>query len=178
MSVFTALPQDMLQWEINRFLDPLSRLHWNEVLKKDERVYKKLSPDYAIKHQIKLSHQGYQDIAWNLQLSLGRISGEGPEGPSSPSLDIPNSVKLLKKFFAWFEDPKNHVVLMYIKGRKARFLEDICQWTEEDMELYEHISIEQTDELRAEAREVLVLVSDVPFIRHVSQVGHQSAFAA
>ena len=45
------------------------------------------------------------------------------------------------------------------------------------MELYEHISIEQADELRAEGREVLALISEVPFIRHVSQVGHQSAFA-
>lgn len=171
MSVFTALPQDMLQWEINRFLDPLSRLQWNEVLKKDERVYKKFPKDYAIKHQFKISYASYHSIAPALLHSLGRLEN---------GFAAPNALKafrLLKKLFAWFKDPKNHIVIMYTTGRKEGFLENITQWTEEDMELYEHISIEQADEIRAEAREVLALISEVPFIRHVSQVGHQSAFA-
>jgi hypothetical protein len=169
MSVFTALPQDMLQWEINRFLDPLSRLQWNEVLKKDERVYKKFPRDYAIKHQFKISYASYRSVAPAfLFVALAHPSA------------APNALKafrLLKKLFAWFKDPKNHIVFMYTAGRKENFLENIAQWTEEDMELYEHISIEQGDELRAEGREVLALISEVPFIRHVSQVGHQSAFA-
>lgn len=175
MSVFTALPQDMLQWEINRFLDPLSRLHWNEVLKKDERVYKKLPPDYAIKHQMMLSHQEYQDIAWKLQLSLGHIGGEGPDGVW-PSIDVPKSVKLLKKYFAFFKDPKNHVVLMYIKARKESFLEGISQWTDPNIDLYENLSGAEVELLREEAFELLKLLAEIPFIRNVPMAGHKNVF--
>jgi hypothetical protein len=178
MSVFTALPQDMLQWEIARFLTHKDALNWNEVLKKDERIFKKLPTDYAIKHQIHLSHQGYQDIAWKLQLSLGRVGHEGPDGEVWPSLDVPKSVKLLRKYFAFFKDPKNHVVLMYIKGRKARFLENIGQWTELDMELYESLSETEVEELRDEAFDVLNLVADVPFVRDVPVKDYKNAFAA
>jgi hypothetical protein len=176
MSVFTALPQDMLQWEINRFLDPLSRLHWNEVLKNDERVYSKFPKDYAIKHQIKLSHQTYQEIAWNLRLSLGCFDGEGPEGASSPSLDPQKSVKWLKRYFAWFKDPKNHIVLMHIEARKEWFFEGIRQWTEEDMELYETLSDAEVEALRDEALDTLNLVEDVPFLRNVPVKNYQNAF--
>lgn len=171
MSVFTALPQDMLQWEINRFLDPLSRLQWNEVLKRDERVYKKLPPDYTIKHQIRISHQNYQVLAKSLQFSLGRVADGGWD-----HIHIPNSVKLLKKYFAFFKDPMNHVVLMYIKGRKARFLENIGQWTELDMELYENLPETEVEALRDEALETLCLVAGVPFVRDVPVKDHQNAF--
>ena len=171
MSVFTALPQDMLQWEIARFLTHKDALAFNEVLRKDERVYKKLPADYAIKHQFKISHNSYHSIAPALLFSLSRIQDGWQE------IHAPKAVKLLKKLFAWFKDPKNHVVLMHTTGRKEGFLENIGQWTEGDLELYEHISSSKVDELRAEAREVLALISEVPFIRHVSQVGHKNAFA-
>ena len=161
----------MLQWEINRFLDPLSSLQWNEVLKNDERVYKKFPKDYAIKHQIKVSHQAYQDIALKLQFSLGRVSDGGWD-----AVHVPKSVKLLRKYFAFFKDPKNHVVLMYIKDRKARFLEDIGDWAELDMELYESLSQPEVEALRREALETLNLVADVPFVRNVRVKNHQNAF--
>jgi phytoene dehydrogenase-like protein len=172
MSVFTGLPQDMLQHEIARFLTHKDALAWNEVLKKDERVYKKLPKDYAIKHQFKISHASYHSIAPALLFSLSRIQ----DGFAAPN--ALKAFRLLKKLFAWFKDPKNHVVLMHTTGRKEGFLENIGQWTEGDLELYEHISSVKVDELRAEAREVVALVSEVPFIRHVSLAGHKNAFAA
>ena len=171
MSVFTALPQDMLQWEIARFLTHKDALNWNEVLKKDERVFKKLPTDYAIKHQIHLSHESYHSIARKLQFSLERLGEAGWQG--APGV----SVNLLKKYFAFFKDPKNHVVLMYIKGRKARFLENIGQWTELDMELYESLSETEVEELRDEAFDVLNLVADVPFVRDVPVKDYKNAFA-
>lgn len=178
MSVFTALPQDMLQWEINRFLDPLSRLHWNEVLKKDERVYKKFPKDYAIKHQIELAQQAYKEIAWKLQLSLGCIGGEGPEGGGWEQPDVLKSVKLLKSYFAWFKDPKNHIVLMHIEARKLWSLEGIRPWTGPYMELYENLSEAEVEVLRGEAFETLNLLADVPFVRDVPVKNYKNAFIA
>jgi hypothetical protein len=171
MSVFTALPQDMLQWEISRFLDPVSRADFNAVLKPDERVYKKLPKDYAIKHQIKLSHDSYHSLARDLQFSLGRLADGGWE-----DIHLPKALKLLKRFFAFFKDPKNQVVLMYIKGLKRSFANIFVTWTEEDLEFYKNLSIKQADELRIEAAEVVLLIAKVPFLRNVPVKNHQSAF--
>jgi hypothetical protein len=171
MSVFTALPQDMLQHEINHFLDPVSRANWNEVLKKDERVYKKLYADYAIKHQIRLSHENYQALAKKLELSIGRVQDGGWD-----EIHIPKSIKLLKKFFAFFKDPKNQVVLMHVKGRKRAFVDMMIEWTEEDLDFYENLSDEVVDELRVEAAEAVILIAKVPYIRNVRIAGHKSAF--
>ena len=164
----------MLQHEINHFLDPLSRLHWNEVLKKDERVFKKFPKDYAIRHQIKLSYENYQEIAWKLQISLNRVEVAGYLN----EMHAPNSVKLLKKYFAFFKDPKNHVVLIYTQGLKGSFLQSISQWTEEDIELYEYLSEPEVKALRDDALQTLNIIADVPFFRNVPVKDHQDAFAA
>jgi hypothetical protein len=163
----------MLQHEINRFLDPLSRLHWNEVLKNNERVYKKLPNDYAIKHQIKLSHVTYHNIAEELQDNLDNIT-EGLR--ILRSAYVKKSVKSLKKFFTWFKDPKNHIVWMFTKGRKESFLANINQWTEEGVDLYNYLSSKEGRELRNKARNVMVLITKVPYVRHVSVIDHQNAF--
>jgi len=171
MSVFTALPQDMLQHEIARFLTHADALNFNEVLKKDERVYKKLPKDYAIKHQIRLSYESYQEIAKALSFSLGRVNDGGWE-----HIHVPKAVKLLKRYFSWFKDPKNHIVLMYIKGRKEHFLETIGLWTQPDVEFFEELDESKVELLRNEAMEVLNMLADIPFIRDVSITGHKSAF--
>jgi len=171
MSVFTALPQDMLQYEAARFLTHADALEFNEVLKNNERVYKKFPNDYAIKHQIHISHDSYQELATALQFSLERTTLFGWQ-----DIHLPKVVNSLKRYLAWFKDPKNHVILMYIKGRKARFLENIGEWTQLDMELYENLSGPEVELLRDEALEVLMLVARIPFIRNVSMVGHKNAF--
>jgi hypothetical protein len=174
MSVFTALPQDMLQWEINRFLDPLSRLQWNQVLKSDERVYKKLPIDYAIKHQIKLSLESYRDLTWKLKNNIDRIMFRGHFHVEH----LLGAVKLLKKFFAFFKDPKNQIVLMHVKGRKERFADLIMEWCDEDFEIYTLISTKKRDELRIEAAEVALFIASIPFLRDVPVKNHLSAFAS
>ena len=173
MSVFTTLPQDMLQWEIARFLTHKDTLNWNEVLKNDERVYKKLPTDYAIQHQIHLSYHTYQEIAKEIHYNIDRITA-----PWLGNYHIRQSVKMLKKYFAWFNDPKNHIVLMYTKGRKEGFLENIGEWTEIDVELYEYIPETDVEALRTKAFETLNLVADVKFVRHVNVKDFKNAFVA
>ena len=58
--------EDILQYEINPYLDPLSRIEWNKVLKHDERVYTKFPKDYAIWHQLQVSLIIYQKILYNI----------------------------------------------------------------------------------------------------------------
>jgi hypothetical protein len=170
MVAFTNLPQDMLQHEINHYLDPVSRMNWNEVLKADERVYKKLPADYAIKHHLLVSHAAYESIANKLTFSLGRVADGWPQ-------HVPKSVKLLKKYFAWFRDPVNCIALMYTTGLKDRFVEEIRQWSEDDTDLYDVLCRDTVNELRDEALKTHAAIEKVPFVRHVITKGHKSAFA-
>jgi hypothetical protein len=163
MSVFTALPQDMLQHEIAHFLTHTDVLNFNEVLKNNERVYKKFPKNHAIKHQIRLSYATYQEIATALNFSLGRVSDGGWD-----HIHVPKAVKLLKRYFSWFKDPKNHIVLMYIKGRKEQFLQSIDMWTQLDMEFFEELDESEVDALRDEAVDVFNLLTNIPFIHNVS----------
>jgi len=160
----------MLQWEINRFLDPLSRLQWNQVLKSDERVYKKFPKDYAIKHQIKLSLESYRDLTWKLKNNIDRIWFRGHFHVEN----LLGAVKLLKKFFAFFKDPKNQMALMYIEDQD-RFLQSIGQWTELDMDLYTYLP-GPAAALALEAVETLNIVANIPFLRNVSVAGYKNVF--
>ena len=167
MSVFTRLPQDMLQFEIARFLNHSDTLSWNEVLKNNERVYKKLPADYAIKHQIKMSHKAYQGIGAALQFQL-----DHPIGRHTDAL----CVRLLKKYFAWFRDPKNSLVFMYIEGRKQTFSELITAWCDTDLDFYERLSDEQVDELRLDAAQTLSYIESVPYVRSIRLLGYKSPY--
>jgi len=173
-NIFSLLPYDVKLCVITPFLSHHDALVFNAVLRRDERVYKKLPTDYAIKHQIKLSYETYHALARPLLFSLGKIA----EQTGWQDIHVPKAVRLLKKYFAWFKDPKNYIVLMYVRDRREGFLAKITDWTEDDMELYTYLLPSVREELRKEAQEVVALVSEVPFMRHVSQVGHKSAFAA
>jgi len=171
MSVFTALPQDMLQHEIAHFLTHTDVLNFNEVLKNNERVYKKLPKNYAIKHQIRLSYESYQEIANALSFSLGRLIHRNCE-----HIYITKAVKMLKRYFSWFKDPKNHILLMYIKGRKEHFLRHIGTWTQHDLHHYEELDEFDVELLRNEALEVSNLLTQIPFIYNVSIADYKSAY--
>ena len=171
MSVFTALPQDMLQHEIAHFLTHTDVLNFNEVLKNNERVYKKFPKNHAIKHQIRLSYATYQEIATALNFSLGRVSDGGWD-----HIHVPKAVKLLKRYFSWFKDPKNHILLMYIKGRKEHFLRHIGTWAQHDLHHYEELDEFDVELLRNEALEVSNLLAQIPFIYNVSIADYKSAY--
>jgi ubiquinone/menaquinone biosynthesis C-methylase UbiE len=85
------------------------------------------------------------------------------------------AVKLLKKFFAFFKDPKNQLALMYIEDQD-RFLQSIGQWTEVDMELYKYLSESAAEALRDEAVETLNVIAEIPFLRDVHVADYKNAF--
>jgi len=176
MSVFTALPQDMLQWEINRFLDPISRMQWNEVLKKDERVYKKLPTDYALKHALITKRAQYEGIATRLASLLKRL-----DWGASPYFDWEHSrpalaEKELKKMFAFFRDPVNSIIFMHLRNLKDKMARMVEGWMDNDLELYSYMR-DEGRELRILAEETRDYITRVPFVRYVSTKNHQSAFA-
>jgi len=176
MSVFTALPQDMLQYEIARFLTSAETLNFNEVLKNNERVYKKLPTDYALKHALITKRAQYEGIATRLASLLKRL-----DWGASPYFDWEHSrpalaEKELKKMFAFFRDPVNSIIFMHLRNLKDKMARMVEGWMDNDLELYSYMR-DEGRELRILAEETRDYITRVPFVRYVSTKNHQSAFA-
>jgi len=175
MSVFTALPQDMLQYEIARFLTSADTLAFNEVLKKDERVYKKLPTDYALKHALITKRAQYEGIATRLASLLNRL-----DWGASPYFDWEHSrpalaEKELKKMFAFFRDPVNSIIFMHLRNLKDKMARMVEAWMDDDLELYEYMG-DKGRELRTLAEETRDYIVSVPFVRHVPTADYKNAF--
>jgi hypothetical protein len=176
MSVFTNLPQDILQHEITHFLDYRDSLSFNEVLRRNERVYKKLPADYALKHALKTKRLHFETIVTRLNLLLHQLGCSTAFGFDAESHRwAALATTELKKVFAFLKDPLNSFIFMYLHGLKGKMSRMVDHWMADDMELYEFLS-DGGAELRALATETRDYITSVAFVRHVSTVDHQSVF--
>jgi hypothetical protein len=167
-NVFSALPYDVKLHEIAPYLTSADVLSLNEVLKKDERVYKKLPADYALKHALKTKRIHYETIATRLNLLLSNV-GDWDD------VRVRRAVMELKKVFAFLKDPVNSIIFMYLRGLKEKMIRMVEQWMVDDQELYTFMR-DGGRELLNLATETRDYITSVPFVRHVSTVDHQSVF--
>ena len=162
---FTTLPQDMLQHEINRFLDPESRAEFNAVLKPDERVYKKLSPHYALKHAIKVTYNSYTRMGLLVNFYIDGIYGSDFRRQRSA---MSAEHTLMNMFNLWYQ-PLNTLAIMYQDGLKAKIIRSLEAWMEDDPYniLYNTVYGHGLT-VRLKAAETLEIVKKIPFRYHVS----------
>jgi hypothetical protein len=170
MSVFTRLPQDMLQHEISRFLDPISRAEFNCVLKDDERIYKKLDTDYALKHHIITVKKGYENIVSKLNYNLQSLGHDW-----AGQLNVRRAINKLKRFFNFFLKPMNLVVVSYQQNVRAMLIRTVKDWLE-DQELYEFTTCQEKEELQNNALLALATLRSVTFVRQVNIAGFAPVF--
>jgi len=162
---FIALPQDMLQHEINHYLNPESRAEFNAVLKPDMRVYKKLAPDYALKHAIKVTFNSYTRIGLLTDYFINGIHGTDYRRYSMAQCA---EKTLMHHFDLWFK-PLNTVAIMYQRGLKEKLLKSIAAWMEDDPHNLLYTSLfDGGAKLRLKAAEALEAVKKIPFRHHIS----------
>jgi hypothetical protein len=163
MSVFARLPQDMLQYEIARFLNHRDILSFNEVLKNGERVYKKLPVDYAIKHHILVCKGQFDKIAADAQIEINYVEGWGIMG------HIERLVVTWLKLFKFFADPINKLAFSYQQGLKESQLRTVHYWLEDavDEEFYNLIDEQQKKDLLEAAMAAYDAINATPFVRHI-----------
>jgi hypothetical protein len=167
MTVFAILPQDVIQHEINRFLDPVSRANFNAVLAPDERVYKKMPTDFAIAFDIEVKRTKYESMAKRLRHLTSRLDW----GPST-FFDWENShpalaEKTLKKMFAFFQEPSTAIIFAYREGLREQMARMVGEWTEHNNELYEEYLPAWGADLKALAAKTRDIILSRPFVRHV-----------
>lgn len=165
--LFTRLPQDVLQHEINRFLDHVSRANFNAVLKPDERVYKKMPKDFAIAFDIEVKRAQYESMAKRLRHLTNRLDW----GPS-PFFDWERShpalaEKTLRKMFAFFQAPSTAIVFAHKEGLREQMARMVGEWTEDDNELYEEYLPAWGADLKALAVQTRAVILSRPFVRQV-----------
>jgi len=174
MSVFTKLPQDMLQHEINRFLDPTSRTSWNVVLKPDERVYKKLPTDFSLKNEIVALRQTYNVLVRDINILLKILE----ETPADDFKCLGSRAKKLANkivhFIYWIKESRTEILLKYQEGMKDRFLRALSLWLGQseanggDVFFYDHLAGYREEQVRDSAKEAFESVKKIEFIRHVN----------
>ena len=161
---FTLMPQDMLQYEINRFLDPESRAEFNAVLKPDERIYKKLSPDYALKHAIKVTYNSYTRMGLLVNFYIGEMYG----GDFRRQISAQGAEKTLMNMFNLWHTPLNTLAIMYQRDLKAKIIRSLEAWMEDPYNFLYNTVYGGGAGLRKKAAETLEIVKKIPFRYHIS----------
>jgi len=170
MSVFTVLPQDTLQHEINLFLDPVSRASWNTILSPNERVYKKFPEDYALKVSLRVSMTKFKSILGKSKNALDKIE---------PGLNIFVEDKIKRVFvsliielFAFVSSPDNIHLIKYKKGFKEYLVSFCDDWiNHQDGQYYywdEVLCPWDKKKINEAASMAKAVIQEVLFIRHIS----------
>jgi hypothetical protein len=167
MTVFTRIPQDVVQYVINPFLDKTSRAEFNAVLKPDERVYKKMPTDFAIAFDIEVKRAKYESMAKRLRYLTSRLAW----GPSTffdwershPAL----AEKTLRAMFAFFQEPSTAIIFAHKEGLREQMAHMVGEWTENDNELYEEYMPAWGADLKALAAQTRDVILSRPFVRNV-----------
>jgi hypothetical protein len=169
MTVFTKLPQDMLQHEIARFLDHRDILSFNEVLKNGERVYKKLPADYALNHHILIIKDAHTILANQSEAAHNEAHYSATAINLKP---IKKLVYTTKKFFKFLGDPFNKPMFMYQKGIKESQMNIINYWldgikTDPDNNFYSLLSARQKKEIEDVGLAAAISINATPFVRSI-----------
>lgn len=163
---FTAIPQDVLQHVINRFLDYTSRAEFNAVLKPDERVHKKMPTDFAIAFDIEVKRALYEGIATRLRFRLSRLEWGGSHFYDWENSNPARAEKELRKMFAFFQAPATAIIFAHKKGLREKMADMVGDWTEDDIELYTYMR-DGGAALKALAAQTRDVILSRPFVRNV-----------
>jgi hypothetical protein len=172
MNVLDALPYDMKQHEISRFLDPMSRIEFNALLGSDERVYKKLPADYAVTHHLRMVYDEYQKTARMVKNSMLLIE----HSREFRSTRVMRFTLHLRRLLTFFNNPMNQLAIMYQKNLKEMLLKTWAEWQEEDADVYDFISEAQKEEIQKNSRTSLRIIEAIPFVRHINVQKIQSVY--
>ena len=157
LNIFSILPYDVKRGVISEFLDPLSRAEWNQVLHKEERVFKRFSSNDVIQHHIATTQTEYNRIKSNLDHHLDRAFSGSEYHIYYHSQQ---AFACMRELFQLFCNRMN-VVMFTQKGFKEDVLTMIQSFIENDIEnLY--IDFESMAEISREAETAMNIISSIP----------------
>ena len=154
-NVFSLLPWDM-KHTIASYLE--NSYAMNEVLRRDERVYKKFETDYALTHALRILKQEHNSIIRRCNIFLDL----------EDNFDRIQLRRATNNMFRFCIHPRSTIAFNYQGGVKEKLIRFITPWLDE--EHYGYIGIRdpvKKETLLRNARLALECVSQAPFIRHI-----------
>ena len=163
-NVFSLLPHEVKMGEITRFLDHRDTLAFNSVLRRDERVWKKLPTDFALKHALRILKQENNSIVQRYQIY-------------QDADDFPRLRRAAKAMFRFCLTPRSEIAFQHQKGVREIMIRFLTPWIDERSEFWEGASAVRKEKMLGFARAALEAVCETPFVRHVSlNAADQSIF--
>jgi hypothetical protein len=155
-NVFSGLPWDMKR-EISTYLQRDDGANFNEVLCRDERVYKKFPKDFALKHALCVLKEEHNSI----------IRRVGIFRDLEDRYDRAQLRSATNCMFRFCMNPRSEIAFMYQGGVKEQLIRFIAPWLDEDHYGYIGVKPAKKETLLGNARWALEIVSKTPFIRHI-----------
>ena len=153
-NVFSGLPWDM-KWEISTYLQRDDGANFNEVLRRDERVYKKFPKDFALKHALSILKQENNSIVKRYQIY-------------QDADDFQRLRRTAKAMFRFCLTPRSEIVFQYQKGVREILIRFLTPWVDERSDFWQGASVKRKEKLLEFARAALCVVAETPFVRHIS----------
>lgn len=151
-NVFNFIPQVVLQYEINRFLNAEERANLNAVLEPPERISHRLPKDAAIKHVlcalISVQRRHVLDINHLVE-----------KYPSAEVLELLG--RRIDRYVTFLCRPLTTVFYQYLEGAKARAIGEL------EIFLGHHFAAHHTPRRLQTWRLAIEHIRGIPFIRHV-----------
>ena len=153
-NIFSLLPHDVKMHEITPFLNHCDALAFNSVLRRDERIWKKLPADFALKHALAILKQEHNSIIKRYQIH-------------HYAYNFPLLRRTAKDMFRFCLTPRSEIAFMHQTGVREIMLGFLAPWTDADSWVWEGASAARKEKLLRYATAALVVIAETPFIRHI-----------
>jgi hypothetical protein len=134
---FTRIPYDVIQWEINRFLEPCDRAAFNTVMEWPERTYKRFPKGFADMHAYKIAYATQRRYAFLLNYLTDKAANSYFD-----SNIIKAKTKIMVKYAEFFS---KQVALPLFKHRpenRQRVISELENALSEDSDLLDFMTLE------------------------------------
>jgi len=150
---FSLLPWDAKR-EISSYLVLADAATFNEVLRRDERVYKKLPADFALKHELRVLRQKHNSIVKRYEYYQDVD-------------DFRMLRRAAKDMFGFCLHPRSDIVFMHQMGVREKLIGFLAPWVDVGSDVWEGATQGRVEKMIGFARAALQVVSETPFVRQV-----------
>ena len=159
-NIFNFVPHDVTQHVLNHFLTPEDRANFNAVLEPTERVYKKFSTDFAIKHGLKAFLTAQKARVPAVARSIRDCYELAIIGIMKADKNILRSIAAYVDFTSSLEA---QLVFQYKIGAKESALNDLSLFLDEEESVARFIG----PKLRGRIEDAISIVYHTDFVRDV-----------
>ena len=153
-NIFSLLPWDAKR-EISSYLALGDAATFNNVLRRDECVYKKLPRDFALKHALAILKQEHNSIVRRFQIY-------------QDANDFRGMRRAGKDMIRFCLHPRSEIAFQHQSGVREKLLGFLEPLTDERSDVWEGATAARVEKMIGFARAAFEVVGEMHLVRHVS----------